>query len=406
MKAPVSHPPYPFPPSQQVVEFNSRARISFSAFNNFVFVAPISINLAALPKFGPFHSPSLMLTACLCERALAQHSSSQDQYSYVEGLQCCIGKSSVQSLVSCVAMSHVSEFTKFPRFHDVIKMTLKPRIAAGTHILFTVYDVNTKSGGVLTKLTNTLYNGVPVGRLKQIVAFAFVPIDGGAVSPPGVLQLPLYQELPADYADMAPEALEPYRILPTELPLQVTLTYQSTVQPKHPHIIEFFRDSCLSLIMDFKNEGESPLREYAEKNLQHATKHIEQCLTALTNTPIEALHRYFPMLCNQILIIVSVSLQIHAREGQRPGKFTAATGSSMAQASRGLDMWVALADTALRSLGSIFSQVDRDDHLGSKGWGTSSYAAYEPHKIQVENACNLWCDAFPATRGVMLFDAF
>jgi hypothetical protein len=55
-----------------VLEFDSMARLSFSTFNNFVFVAPLSINLAAHAKFGPFHAPSLMVTACLCERALAQ----------------------------------------------------------------------------------------------------------------------------------------------------------------------------------------------------------------------------------------------------------------------------------------------------------------------------------------------
>jgi hypothetical protein len=47
------------------------ARLSYSTFNNFIFVAPIAINLSSYDKLGAFHAPSVMVSACLCERALA-----------------------------------------------------------------------------------------------------------------------------------------------------------------------------------------------------------------------------------------------------------------------------------------------------------------------------------------------
>jgi hypothetical protein len=390
---PIFHPV----PSQQVVELDSMARLSYSTFNNFVFVAPVAINLASYAKFGPFHVPSLMVSACLCERAVALNSLSSEQDSYSEGLQCCIGKSSVQSVVSCFAISHVAEFTKFSLFHDVMKMTLKPRIVPGTHILFTVYDVNTKSGGMLTKLTNTFFKGPAIGPLKQIVGYAFTSIDGGALNPPNGLELPLYQELPADYLNLSPASLEPYRILPTELPLQVSLTYQSTIQPKHPLLMEFFRDySRFSHIMDsfsaLKSRNTFMSIENTEKDLLLTTKQIEDSLSALTRTPNEALHHYFPILCNQILCIVSGSLQILSYEteildkdsvdcsiasiqksalrGDYTSEYTPLEESNFyksmlyrqslfAGADSGLGMWLTLADTALQSLAAIFSQIER-----------------------------------------------
>jgi hypothetical protein len=411
------------------------ARLSYSTFNNFVFVAPVAINLASYAKFGTFHAPSLMVAACLCERALERpetkkpavtggvgntanqlelnseplsalvHPTGQpldsseprnEQDSYAEGLQCCIGKSSVQSVVSCFAVSHVAEFTKFSLFHDVMKMTLKPRIVPGTHILFTVYDVNTKSGGVFTKLTSTFFKAT-AGPLKQVVGYAFTPIDGGALNPPNGLELPLYHRLPADYLKKSPEELEPYRILPTELPLQVSLTYQSTIQPKHPQLIEFFRDySRFSHIMDsfsaLKSRNTYMSLENSSQSLNHTTKQIEDSLSALTRTPNEALHHYFPILCNQILCIVSGSLNILAYEteimdkdstdsriasikessfsGDRASNYTPLEESYLFKSilyrksvfegsDSGLGMWLTLADTALQSLGAIFSQIER-----------------------------------------------
>jgi hypothetical protein len=379
-------------PSQQVFELDSMA-----TFNNFVFVAPVAINLTSYAKFGPFHAPSLMVSACLCERAVALNSLNSEQDWGSEGLQCCIGKSSVQSVVSSFATSHVAEFTKFSLFHDVMKMTLKPRIVPGTHILFTVYDVNTKSGTMPTKLTDTFFKAPAIGPLKQIVGYAFTSIDGGALNPPNGLELPLYQELPADYLNLSPASLEPYRILPTKLPLKVSLTYQSTIQPKHPQIMEFFRDySRFSLIMDsfsaLKSRNTCISIETSETGFQHTTKQIEDSLSALTRTPSGALHHYFPILCNQILCIVSGSLQILSYEteildrdsvdrniasiqkldlrGHDKSEYTPLEESNFkksmlyrqslfAGADSGLWKWRNLADTALHSLGAIFSQIER-----------------------------------------------
>jgi len=293
----------------------------------------------------------------------------------------------------------ISEFTNASQFHDVFKMTLKPRIAPGSHILFTVYNVNTKSGGMLTKVTNTLLNGLPIGALKQVVGFAFTSVDGGAINPASALDLPLYQQLPAEYLTMPAEALEPYRILPAELPLRVSLTYQSTIQPKHPHLIDFFRDyTCFSSIMDVfatvKGGGRRESLQKSQKDLHLTTKHIENSLAALMRTPHEALHHYFPILCNQILCIVSGALKIFAYETQildseredqestqamqpspvgqqhacAPREDASVLASILHHQSQsesrrrrgsGLDMWLAVADTALRSFGAIFSQIER-----------------------------------------------
>jgi hypothetical protein len=255
-----------------------------------------------------------------------------------------------------------------------MKITLKPRIVPGTHILFTVYDVNTKSGRMPTKLTNTFFKESAIGPLKQIVGYAFTSIDGGALNPPNGLELPLYQELPADYLNLSPASLEPYRILPTKLPLQVSLTYQSTIHPKHPQLMEFFRNySRFSLIMDnfsaFKSRGSFLSIEYSERTgvLQHTTKQIEDSLSALTRTPSGTLHHYFPILCNQILCIVSGSLQILSYETEiLPDDDSKIDKKSMlyrqslfAGADSGLWKWRTLADTALQSLGAIFSQIER-----------------------------------------------
>jgi hypothetical protein len=302
------------------------ARLSYSTFNNFVFVAPIAINLSGYDQFGTFHAPSLMVTACLCERAhataveaLANHSSlgisSSALYQFSAGLQSCIGKSSIPSLVSCSVDSHVAEFTKYPRFHDVMKMSLKPRIAPGTHVLFQVCNINSKSGDILRKVTKGFFKGSKANTLKQVIGYAFALVDGGSSNPSNETDLPLYRELPADYIQMTPAALEQYRILPLELPFHISLTYQSTIQPKHPQLIEFFREySNFVRIMDsfesLKRRNTRTSIQNIDKHLLQITKKIEDSLSDLTSSPNEALHHYFPILCNQLLFVVSGSLQI------------------------------------------------------------------------------------------------
>ena len=391
---------------QQVLELDSMARLSYSTFNNFVFVAPIAINLSNYEKFGTFHAPSLMVSACLCERANATacatasagHAASTSAHvDYIEGLQCCIGKSSVPSLVSCSVDSHVAEFTKYSIFHDVMKMTLKPKIAPGTHVLFTVFDVNTKSGHFFSKMSKALFQDTDVQPLKQIIGYAFTPIDGGASNPANETELPLYRELPADYISMTPAALEQYRILPFETPLHVSLTYQSTIQPKHPRLVRFFRDySCFVQILDMfeslKSRNTNVSIESLDMNLLQTTKRIEDSLSALIAAPNEDLHHYFPILCNQIITIVCGSLQIlsyesremdrdscgHKKEEFRESLFLGDQKSEYTDLEEkhflnsvfyrqrvfgdmhsGLGMWLTLADTALQSLGGIFSQIER-----------------------------------------------
>jgi hypothetical protein len=375
------------------------ARLSYSTFNNFVFVAPIAINLSSYDKFGAFHEPSIMVTACICERAEATGPSSHDQDTFIGGLQCCIGKSSVPSLVSCSVNSHVAEFTKFPIFHDVLKMTLKPRIAPGTHVLFTVYNVNTKSGHVLSKISKTFFKHSEARPLKQVLGYAFAPIDGGASNPSSDLDLPLFRELPAGYTSMTPAALEQYRILPSELPFNVSLNYQSTIQPKHPQLIQFFREySSFIRIMDMftslKRRNTNVSIESVDMHLLQTTQQIEGSLSALTGTPNEALHHYFPTLCNQILCIVSGSLQILSYEshkidsvdpddrteslpnfrvnvaaGDQKSDYTALEESYVlksilyrhrvfSEIHPGSGMWLTLADTALQSLAGIFTQIE------------------------------------------------
>jgi hypothetical protein len=388
----------------QVVELDSMARLSYSTFNNFVFVAPIAINLAGYDKFGTFHAPSLMVTACLCERAhatgvgapaevssLGMSSSGLNEHS--AGLQCCIGKSSIPSLVSCSIDSHVAEFTRYSRFHDVMKMTLKPRIAPGTHVLFQVYDINSKSGDIFRKVTKSFFKGSQVNSLKQVIGYAFTLIDGGSSNPSDETGLPLYRELPADYIQMTPAALEQYRILPSELPFHVSLTYQSTIQPKYPQLIEFFREySNFVRIMDafesLKRRNTRNSIEIVDKNLLQITKKIEDSLSVLAGSPNEALHHYFPILCNQILFIVSGSLQILDYEsddeemnqdadlseifikGENKSDYTALEESYIIKSilfrqrvfgtmHSGQGMWLTLADTALESLAGIFTQIER-----------------------------------------------
>jgi hypothetical protein len=394
------------------------ARLSYSTFNNFVFVAPIAINLSSYDKFGAFHEPSVMVSACICERAQATASavpasvspSGIDQYTFVEGLQCCIGKSSVPSLVSCSVNSHVAEFTKFPLFHDVLKMTLKPRIAPGTHVLFTVYDVNSKSGHVLSKVSQTLFKHSDVRPLKQVIGYAFTSIDGGVSNPASDLDLPLFRELPADYTSLTPEALEQYRILPSEFPLHVSLNYQSTIQPKHPQLIQFFREySSFIRIMDLfgslKKRDTNVSIESVDMTLLQTTKRIEDSLSALTGSPNEALHHYFPTLCNQILCIVSGSLQILSYESvkidaddpsrrdsglpivvkvdDQKSEYTALEESYFLKSTLyrqrvfselhpGSGMWLTLADTAFQSLAGIFTQIERSHSMGSTAASSSS----------------------------------
>jgi hypothetical protein len=393
------------------------ARLSYSTFNNFVFVAPIAINLSSYDKFGPFHEPSIMVTACICERAEATASvapgPSSVEDTFIGGLQCCIGKSSVPSLVSCSVNSHVSEFTKFPLFHDVLKMTLKPRIAPGTHVLFTVYDVNTKSGHVLSKISKTFFKQSDVRPLKQVIGYAFTPIDGGASNPASDLELPLFRELPAGYTSMTPAALEQYRILPSETPFNVSLNYQSTIQPKHPQLIQFFREySSFIRIMDMfvslKKRNTNVSIESVDMNLLQTTKQIEDSLSDLTGSPNEALHHYFPTLCNQILCIVSGSLQILAYEsyqmesdspdcrneghrvkaavGDQKSDYTALEESYVlksilhrqrvfSEIHPGSGMWLTLADTALQSLAGIFTQIERSHSAESAANSSSNMKA-------------------------------
>jgi hypothetical protein len=376
------------------------ARLSYSTFNNFIFVAPIAINLSSYDKLGAFHAPSVMVSACLCERALAtpvvaanadRDSLSNADDHCIEGLQCCIGKSSVPSLVSCSVNSHVSEFTKFPIFHDVMKMTLKPKIAHGTHILFTVYDVNTKSGRFLSKVSKVFFQDSNITPLKQVIGYAFTTIDGGVSNPANDTELPLYRELPADYISMAPAALEQYRILPFELPLHVSLTYQSTIQPKHPQLVQFFRDySCfieiLHVFESLKSQKTHVSIDRIDKNLLQAAKHIKDSLCALKTSPNESLHHYFSVLCNQILCIVCGSLQILAHESPELDKSASVVRRAVVQGDEkfeytaleethflksvffrqrvfgdklsGSGLWLTLADVALESIAGVFSQIE------------------------------------------------
>ncbi len=383
---------------QQVLELDSMARLSYSTFNNFVFVAPIAINFANYDKLGAFHAPSLMVSACLCERANATPTNELDDC--IEGLQCCIGKSSVPNLVSCSVNSHVAGFTKYPIFHDVMKMTLKPKIAPGTHVLFKVYDVNTKSGHLLSKVSKVFSKSSAASPLKQLIGYAFTPIDGGVSNPASEIDLPLYRELPAGYINAEPADLERYRILPSELPLHVSLTYQSTIQPKHPQLLQFFRDySCFVRILDvfesLKIRNSNASIGSLDTNLLQTTKRIEDSVCALTTSHNVALHHYFPILCNQILCILCGSLQILAYESRAidedgaiqqalvsmdirkraaPGdpifEYTALEEKYLLMSvlyrqrvfggkDSGSGMWLTLADTALQSLAYIFTQIER-----------------------------------------------
>jgi hypothetical protein len=390
---------------RQVVELDSMARLSYSSFNNFVYVAPISINLSNYNKFGAFHVPSLMISVSLREIAQSTsmhmatasgsgHASNEAEDDISGGLRCCIGKSSVSNLVSCSINSHVAEFSKCPLFHDVMKLTLKPSVVSGTHILFKIYDVNSTSGYIFPTKS--------AGSLKQIIGYAFAPVDGGSSSSSNDLELPLYRELPADYINMPFSALEPYRILPSELPIQVSLSYQSTIQPKHPQLITFFRvysSFChvMEMFLSLRNQNTQSSIQSLQMNLVEITKTIDNSLFNLRDCSIEALHHFFPILCNQILYIISGSIQILNYESETTSTEISAHNSSRLNQPRhgaelnfeysaleehyffkstlfrqrvfgeihqGLIMWSNLACTALQSLASIFTQIEKQskDH--------------------------------------------
>jgi hypothetical protein len=178
--------------------------------------------------------------------------------------------------------------------------------------------------------------------------------------------------------------------LPLELPFHISLTYQSTIQPKHPQLIEFFREySNFVRIMDsfesLKRRNTRTSIQNADKNLLQITKKIEDSLSDLTKSPNEALHHYFPILCNQILFIVSGSLQILEYESddeemnqsdsisrwcENKSEYTSLEESYILKSvffrqrvfgsmHYGQGMWMTLADTALVSLVGIFTQIER-----------------------------------------------